>query len=251
MKTIDDIRTENLKTLVQQCGGTTKFSEKTGKSASQVSQWLNRSLNSITGRPRVISTASCRAVEESLELQPGWMDTEHDMAPVLQVEEKAAPYNAGPLHGAELVPLSFDIDDPAFVKVRMVTLRLSAGIKGFRTEPEEGPENALSINVHWMRKNGYIREKLIAMRVKGESMEPTLYDGDVIVVNTMETTPIDGKVYAVNYEGEAVVKRMIRDAGRWWLSSDHQDQRKYHRKLCDGVECLIVGRVVLRESSHF
>jgi hypothetical protein len=248
MKTIDDIRTENLQTLVKQCEGTTKFSERTGKSASQVSQWLNRSPNSITGRPRVISTASCRAVEEALELPPGWMDTEHTDGQPLRVEQEPAPYG---VNAAQLVPLSFDPDDLAFVKVRMVTLRLSAGIRGFRTEPEEGPENALSVNVHWMRKNGYIPEKLIAMRVKGESMEPTLYDSDVILVNTLETTPVDGKVYAVNYEGEAVVKRMIRDAGRWWLSSDHQDQRKYHRKLCDGVECLVVGRVVLRESSHF
>ncbi|MGK5080511.1 hypothetical protein [Janthinobacterium sp. HLX7-2] len=36
----------------------------------------------------------------------------------------------------------------------------------------------------------------------------------------------------------------------WWLTSDNPDQRKYHRKLCRGNECLIVGRVVRKESDR-
>lgn len=246
MKTIDDIRTDNLKALVQQHGGTNKFAEKIGKGAAQVSQWVNRSANSITGRPRVVSTASCRAIEAELELPFGWMDTEHDdTANGLEVGEPAAPYEK--FAGFETVPISFDSDNPSFVKIRMVTLRLSAGIQGFRTEPDEGPDSELSLNVHWMQKKGLIPDKLIGIRVRGESMEPTLYDGDVVVVDTADTKPVDGAIYAINYEGEAVVKRMSRDAGDWWLTSDSFDQRKYHRKLCRGGECLIIGRVVRRE----
>jgi phage repressor protein C with HTH and peptisase S24 domain len=91
---------------------------------------------------------------------------------------------------------------------------------------------------------------LLAIVVRGESMEPALFEGDVIVVNTADKTLVDGTVYAVNYEGEVVVKRMVRDAGMWWLTSDNSDQRKYHRKSCKGAECIVIGKVVRKESTH-
>ena len=51
----------------------------------------------------------------------------------------------------------------------------------------------------------------------------------------------------MNYEGEAVIKRLTRDAGQWWLSSDNLDQRRFYRKSCRGGECIVVGRVVRRD----
>jgi phage repressor protein C with HTH and peptisase S24 domain len=70
------------------------------------------------------------------------------------------------------------------------------------------------------------------------------------VINTADITPADGEVFAVNYEGEAVVKRMVRDAGEWWLSSDNPDQRRYSRKLCAGDACIIIGRIVHKQSER-
>ena len=81
-------------------------------------------------------------------------------------------------------------------------------------------------------------------------MEPALYDGDTVVVNTRDTKLVSGMVYVVNYEGEAVVKRMLRDAGQWWLASDNPDQRRYHRQLCKGTDCIVLGKVIRKESTH-
>lgn len=81
-------------------------------------------------------------------------------------------------------------------------------------------------------------------------MEPGLFDGDQVLVNTADTKIVDGAVYAVNYEGEAVIKRMVRDAGQWWLSSDNPDQRRFHRKSCRGAECIMIGRVIKKESER-
>jgi len=77
-----------------------------------------------------------------------------------------------------------------------------------------------------------------------------LYEDDIVIINTLDKKPVDGAVYAFNYEGEAVVKRLSRDAGQWWLTSDNPDQRKYHRKLCQSNACLVVGRVVRKESDR-
>jgi phage repressor protein C with HTH and peptisase S24 domain len=143
-----------------------------------------------------------------------------------------------------------DEDDPSLTHIPKVKLKLSAGITGFDAEPERFDGSTLTVPTSWLKRHGYIREKLLATRVGGESMETTLYDGDVVIVNTADTTKVDGAVYAFNYEGEAVIKRLARDAGQWWLTSDNPDQRKYHRKLCKGGDCIIVGRVVRRESDR-
>lgn len=75
---IETIRTTNLKQLVEMNGGVTRFSEKIGKKVSQVSQWLNNSIATLTGKPSYISSRSCRQIEKILELPEAWMDVDHD-----------------------------------------------------------------------------------------------------------------------------------------------------------------------------
>lgn len=146
-----------------------------------------------------------------------------------------------------------DSSDPAFTFIPKVRLKLTAGISGFAVEPEHHNDDPLTtaIPTSWVVQRGYAPSSLVAIEVRGESMEPTFYAGDLVVLNTADTQPVDGGVYAVNYEGEPVVKRMSRDAGQWWLTSDNPDQRKYHRKECSGDTCIVVGRVVRRETERF
>lgn len=155
------------------------------------------------------------------------------------------------LPGAMNVIVVDDASQHDFYQIPKVTLRLQAGINGVRTEPDRRDGGLLSVPKSWVDRSGYSATNLIAIHVKGESMEPTLYEGDLIVINLADRELVDNGVYAINYEGEAIVKRLSRDAGDWWLVSDNPDQRKYHRKLCRGAECIVVGRVVRRESIHF
>lgn len=137
---------------------------------------------------------------------------------------------------------SGDNDD---VEIQMGALSVSAGIDGFQVAQEPGEARmTMRIDRHFVESKGYDPAKLVGVKVRGESMAPKLSDGDTVIINTAEIKPVDGQVYAVNYEGEAVIKRLSRDAGEWWLTSDNPDQRKYHRKLCRGGECIIVGRAV-------
>lgn len=141
-------------------------------------------------------------------------------------------------------------DDASHTQIMKVRLRVQAGMTGFQVEPEFYEGDTMGVPTDWIVKERFEQGSLIAIVVKGESMEPALYEGDVIVINTADKTLVDGSVYVVNYEGEAVVKRMTRDAGQWWLSSDNADQRKYHRKICKGAECIVIGKVVRKESTH-
>lgn len=153
------------------------------------------------------------------------------------------------------LPSSREIDldnNPDYPAVRRATIKAGAGITGFAIDYEHsgaGDGAPIVFRRDWYERHGYRPDRMIAMRMHGASMEPTLYDGDLIVVNMDSTTPKDGVAFLVLYEGEPVVKRLMRDAGAWWLASDNPDQRRYPRKLCDDAT-RIVGEVVYRQSER-
>lgn len=152
--------------------------------------------------------------------------------------------------GSRPQPRAVSLDDnPDLPVIPLVQFKLSAGASGFSVDYLEDEADPITFRRQWFDAKGFDPSKLFAIRVMNGSMEPGLWHGDVVVVNTADTAPRDGAVFAVNYEGELVIKRLIRDEGRWWLKSDNPDQMRYPRKACDeGV--FIIGRVVHKQSEN-
>lgn len=217
-------------------GERVRFCDRTNLSESRLAQLLSTTYRDGTA----FTEKTARKVEMLAGLPPLYFDQG-----VVEVAETAAKAPPGFM---QVRPAGED--DPAFTLIRKVKLRLSAGISGFEVEPDRFDGATASIPTDWMRRKGLSWETLLAMHVRGESMQPSLYEGDLVVVNTADKQPVDGEVFAVNYEGEPVIKRLVRDAGRWWLVSDNPDQRQYHRKVCEGDTCIIVGRVVLAQKER-
>jgi phage repressor protein C with HTH and peptisase S24 domain len=144
----------------------------------------------------------------------------------------------------------FESSNQDHIEIRRVKLKLSAGITGFTTESIEDYGRPIGFRREWFIKKGYSPDKLIAIDVKGDSMEPTMSEGDTVVINTADVIPKNGETFAVNYEGEGVIKRMARDFGRWFLSSDNPDQRRYNRQECSTSTCIIIGKVVLLQREN-
>lgn len=151
--------------------------------------------------------------------------------------------------GSGRPPLVNLSEHPDLVPVPRVRFKLSAGVSGFAIEPENGNGKPVFFRQDWFDQHGYRPERLFSVRVSGASMEPSLYDGDLVVVNTADTKPQDGEVFALNFEGELVIKRLRRDAGQWFAASDNADQRRYAPKHCtDDVQ--IIGRVIYKQSER-
>ncbi len=170
------------------------------------------------------------------------------IAAILNVSALWLATGQGQMQSASRQLIDLD-NNPDYPAIRRVRFALSAGAHGYAVEYEEEPAAPIVFKRQWYERNGYRPEKLFAVRVMNGSMEPGLYDGDVVVVNTEATTPKDGCVFAVNYEGEMVIKRLVRDAGAWWLSSDNPDQRRYPRKVCD-EHCILIGQIVHKQSER-
>lgn len=135
-----------------------------------------------------------------------------------------------------------------FPAVRRVRLKLQAGVSGWAVEDvEDGPP--VVFRKDWFAAHNYQPDKLLACRVQGASMEPTLYDGDLVVVNTAQRAPQDGRCFAMNYEGTMAIKRLVRDAGEWIIRSDNPDKIRYSDKKAHESVSLI-GEIIYRQSER-
>lgn len=155
--------------------------------------------------------------------------------------------------GEMVAPKGQEIDlesNPEFPAVKKVRLRVSAGVTGFGVEPCAGDDSLIVFRADWYQSRRLKPENLLALKVSGTSMEPNLYDGDVVVMNKADTELIDGEVFVFNLDGEVVIKRAVRDGGQWWLDSDNQDKTRFTRKACPDGICIPLGKVIHRQTER-
>lgn len=64
-------------------------------------------------------------------------------------------------------------------------------------------------------------ERLRCARVAGDSMTPTVGDGDLAAIDQGREEPLDGQLFALRTDAGVAVKRLRRIAGRWHMVSDN------------------------------
>ncbi|WP_206834542.1 LexA family transcriptional regulator [Marinobacterium iners] len=66
------------------------------------------------------------------------------------------------------------------------------------------------------------------IKIRGDSMWSTLWDGDEVLADTYVPRLISGKIYAFEFDGELKVKRFTKKMdGSWLISSDNKDDPAY------------------------
>lgn len=102
-----------------------------------------------------------------------------------------------------------DAPDPDVVYVPESRIEFSGGNGRVAYELLEDEEPA-TYRLSWFQKYGINPDRVRRFRVSGDSMVPTLYPRDTILVNTEETSIVDGKMYAIRYGDELRVKYLSR-----------------------------------------
>lgn len=76
---------------------------------------------------------------------------------------------------------------------------------GSPREVEENPDGVAVIYKHWARNN----KDFTAVRVKGDSMKPTIPNGSLVGIDHSKRDPkaLNGKIVALRKNGEATIKR--------------------------------------------
>lgn len=134
---------------------------------------------------------------------------------------------------------SFAAGGSAWVEVPRLALGASAG-PGTAAEGEE-PIGAFRFSARWLREMGLQPSRLSAIRVTGDSMEPTLMDGDEILVDERVGRLTNG-IHVVRFEGALLVKRI--DAGQPNRIRLMSDNEFYEPVVVHPEEISVVGKVV-------
>lgn len=105
------------------------------------------------------------------------------------------------------------------IYVPKVEARLSAGTGSF--EVSDNIKGYFGFRSDWLRRKG-CPSQMVLMTVTGDSMRPTLENGDMALIYLAQTEVIAGGIYAVGLEDSVVVKRLERLPGKLVLVSDNR-----------------------------
>lgn len=131
----------------------------------------------------------------------------------------------------------------AFFGVPRLAVGASAGAGALAGE--EIRVGAIGFDPGWLRREGLIPERLSVVRVEGDSMMPTLADGDEIMVDTGDRAErLRDGIYVIRIDDAIKVKRLSRAPGRGRVSvvSDNPAYPRFDDVALSDVG--IVGRVV-------
>jgi phage repressor protein C with HTH and peptisase S24 domain len=201
-----------------------------------------------------------RAAEKMPTIEPLWLMT--GVGPMLKpeflVQEPAEQYSVAfdapglPPAQPSLQPILAwdhpdDLPEGEFVMVPKLDIKLSAGNGHEQLEINLTRSTPLAFRASWVREKRLKPSKLAAMSATGNSMEPGIFDGDSLVVDTSQTEVLDGKVYALWYDGGERVKRLYRlPGGGLRIKSDNPDHPPIEVQPEKLEHVRILGRVVHR-----
>lgn len=176
-----------------------------------------------------------RRIEDREGLPRGWLDT-------LRSDGEAAL-----AHGAPAEPNTPSESDYALIP--QYTAKGDCG-NGYLNDHVE-VNGGLAFKREWLRRIGAKPENCYVIYADGDSMEPYIFEGDVVLFDTSCVEPIDQKVYAIRRsDGGISIKRLVRQiSGGWLIRSDSTDKARYpDEPVSDAIlhEVPIVGRVIWR-----
>lgn len=177
-----------------------------GLSQAQLADMVGVSQPAIQKMSSGKTTGSRKMVElaNALRVRPEWLSSGIGSMRPQSAEE---PSNA---RESSLKAIAWDDhqnDNDEFVALPLLNISLSTG--GGSCALEESAEFSLVFRRYYLKKMGVPEKAAKLVRVVGQSMEPTLHDGDVVGVNTQDTSIRDGKTYAICQADLLRVKTLI------------------------------------------
>jgi phage repressor protein C with HTH and peptisase S24 domain len=131
--------------------------------------------------------------------------------------------------------------DTEYVDVPRKRVALSAG-PGREPHLEEDV-GSLKFRADFLRAVGASRQAAV-VDVVGQSMEPTIPDGAVVLISTGNKERVDRRIVALRIGAELFVKRLVRHGEQWVARSDNEDKATYPDIPLDGEHIEIIGRAV-------
>jgi phage repressor protein C with HTH and peptisase S24 domain len=108
---------------------------------------------------------------------------------------------------------------------------------------EKGTRERYAFRRAWLTAKGNV-EDLVLLEVRGDSMDPTITDGDAVLIDCSKKQVVVGNMYALRAKNAVMVKRLQPiGAGRIRVMSDNKLYDSYEIDLAVG-DIEILGQVV-------
>lgn len=178
---------ERLQKLIESCGSLSAFARKIGRSEGGVRRWL---VGAEVKRTDLVQ------ISQSMNVSITWLCTG--------------------------LGLAFDIADQ-FVEIPEYNVVVAAGSGAWNDS--EHIVGYKYFEKRWLKKRGIEKKDAFLLRVRGDSQEPLLWNGDLILVNgAVYDTYTSGQPYVILINDELVVKFMQKlPSGNLLLSSKNPD----------------------------
>ncbi|MBC2659782.1 LexA family transcriptional regulator [Pseudomonas sp. MSSRFD41] len=218
-------------------GAGARLAKMAGVTPKASSKWMNG--ESMPGGAKMLALAKALSVRvEWLEYGRGSMTDSKTPDPIPTPQDDSLSFRY------------FDLpSDPSYTGINQHTARAAAGDGEENTHVEI--RGILAFKSEWLRLNRLNPKHLDVIYANGNSMEPTISSGDVLLIDRSKIEPKDGQIFAMYSEAKGtIVKRLIQsDFDGWLIRSDNPDKTKYGDQTLsdeDINEVRIIGRVVWR-----
>ncbi len=138
---------------------------------------------------------------------------------------------------------SSESDDLEFVLVPQYDVDASAG--GGAVVQCESEVGRLAFRREWINQKSLSAKDLLIVRIKGDSMSPTIRSGSLALVDTRQEHFSEDGIYIIMVEGHLVAKRLQPDfKGGVYIRSDNPAYKDEHLTQDQAANLYIIGRVV-------
>lgn len=186
------------------------FAVRIGVRSQDINNWKKR------GIPRTKQKLVADAFGWTLD----YLLTEEDMGAVTR--SRGTQRSRGPLVSEPVIgyPPALDTTNAAdrrwvtsdsasipYVQIPRRRLTLSAENGTLLIEEETPP---LAFAKHWVNRSGLRTEDIVVLDARGDSMEPLIHDGDVLLVDLGHRAVREADIFVIRYDHELRVRRLYR-----------------------------------------
>ena len=202
-----------MESIISRIGGLERAADASESSVSQLTSWkFGRTRPDFFALRRL-----CEASGDSIQ----WLATGEEPR-----DSSAAVRHSGGGQAKEgddvLQVLSSDaLADKAMVMLPRLDVEAAAGA-GAVVATEQVAE-MVAFSASWLRERHITPRNARILTARGDSMEPTIRDGDLLIVDTAIEMAVDNGIYCIAYNGVLLVKRLfVLRTGGIVISSDNK-----------------------------
>lgn len=136
-----------------------------------------------------------------------------------------------------------DLGGLGFVAIPRLDVRASAG-NGRLTVLDDAESKVVAFRQDWLRRLGVAPRNAMIIMAEGDSMQPTIGHGDLVLIDKSIDRLVDDGIYVLVYAGMVKLKRIqVMRSGIVLLKSDNPAYQTEEIKAHELPELIIEGRV--------